>query len=81
MVEDVTTINVGKEGISDSLVAEIKTHIRKRGRVRVKFLKSARSERSRGDLACELAGKSSAKVVFSRGNIIILEDRKRCRKT
>lgn len=67
------TFNVGKNGVSESLVSELKDIIVKKGGVRVKFLKSARSVSDRKALADDLVEKTGAKLSFARGNVIVLE--------
>jgi RNA-binding protein len=73
---DEVTVNVGKNGVSEELLSELEAHLRKRGRVRVKFLKAARAGKDREELASELSRKTSADVTFSRGNVIVLEKRR-----
>jgi len=75
-MDEITTINVGKNGVSDEVIAEMKAQLRKKGSVRVKFLKAARADKDRRELAAELSLKASAEVSFSRGNVIVLEKRR-----
>jgi len=67
------TIHIGKNGITDNLIAEIRTQLKKRKELRVKILKSARTERDRKEIAAEVASLTNARLLQLRGNIFILK--------
>ncbi len=73
MYEGISRIQVGKSGVTDSLIEEIKSQLGKGKRVRVKMLRSAREDRDRKEIAEEVAGKTGARLVQGRGNTFILE--------
>ncbi len=65
-------INVGKKGITPEIVEEIKRQLKAYGEVRVRFLRSARADRSRFELAEELAEKVNAIFEKPIGNVVTL---------
>lgn len=73
MYEGILRIQVGKSGVTDSLIEEIKSQLGKGKRVRVRMLRSAREDRDRKEIADEVAGKTGARLVQVRGNTFILE--------
>ncbi|MFH1788619.1 MAG: YhbY family RNA-binding protein [Candidatus Altiarchaeota archaeon] len=72
-MDDLVTFNVGKNGVSEALVSELRGIIVKKGKVRVKFLKAARAGSDRNALADDLVEKTGARLSFARGNVIVLE--------
>lgn len=72
-MDELVTVNIGKNGISEKVVSELKSLIVKQGKVRVKFLKASRVDSDRRALAEDVAGKTGGKVVFARGNVVVLE--------
>lgn len=73
MYEGILRIQVGKSGVTDSLIEEIKSQLGKGKKVRVRMLRSARGDRDRKEIADEVAGKTGARLVQVRGNTFILE--------
>lgn len=69
------TINVGKKGITENLIREINLQLEKHGVVRVKMLKNFRkfTDRSKEDLAEEIASKVNGKLVDFRGFVLTFE--------
>lgn len=63
------TVQVGKEGITDSLIEEIKKQLKKRKLIKVKFLKSA-GERKK--LVEEIVSETGAILVRSVGRVAVL---------
>jgi len=68
---DYPTIIIGKAGVTNSLIAEIKARLKKHRKVRVKMLKSARS-REKKEVAEEVAEKTRSKLADLRGYTFIL---------
>ena len=66
-------IQIGKNGITDNLIVEIKNQLKKRKELRVKILKSARTEKDRKEIAAEVASLTNARLLQLRGNIFILK--------
>ena len=69
-----TTIQIGKNGITQGTIEEIKTQLKKKKIVKIKFLKNADRE-SFKEKARSLAMKTNAELVEMRGFTIILRKR------
>lgn len=72
--EEVVTVNIGKKGITDSLLSELDNVLRARGVVKVKLLRSYResSDLTREEVAKLLSEKLNAEVAGVRGFVIAL---------
>jgi len=64
------TLHVGKSGITDSLIEELKEQIRRKKLVKVRML---RTSGNRADVAAELAEKAGAEIVEVRGLTAVLK--------
>ncbi len=64
------TLHVGKNGITDSLIEELREQIRTKRIVKVKML---RSSGERKEVAEELAEKTGAELVEVRGLTVVLK--------
>ncbi len=73
----IVTVNVGKNGITESLINEINFQLEKHGIVKVKMLKNFRlsSGKHKKELAQEIASKVNGKLVDFRGFVLTF---KRC---
>ncbi|ABE52330.1 YhbY family RNA-binding protein [Methanococcoides burtonii] len=65
-------INVGKGGITDQLIMELKKHIKERHLVKVKVLKSASYEDGIDAIAENLAEATRTTVIDVRGSSVVL---------
>ncbi len=65
-------INIGKNGVTDSVVEELKKHIKANRLVKVKVLKSAESEKDLKGIAEELAESSHSTLIEVRGRTVVL---------
>ncbi len=74
-VRNVVTINVGKRGLTESLINEVNLLLEKHGAVRVKMLRNFRdsSGKHKKDLAEEIASKVRGKLVDFRGFVLTFE--------
>lgn len=70
---EIVKINVGKRGITESLINEINLQLEKRGIVKVKLLKNFESRSDRDSVVEELAKKLGCRVKDVRGFVITLE--------
>ncbi len=68
------TMHIGKEGVTEGLVEELKNQIKANRLVKVKVLAS--SAEMKREMADELAIKSGAELLEVRGNTILLCDRR-----
>jgi len=72
-----TTINVGKNGITDSVIEEIKLLLKKKKVLRVKFLKSfmeeAKQKTTKKQLFEDLAKRTNSKIEKAVGFVLVLK--------
>jgi len=68
-------VRIGKNGITDNLIEEIKKIIKLRKLVKVKFLPSFSDEQDRHEAAKEIAEKTESLLVQVIGNNIVLYKR------
>ncbi len=64
-------IQIGKSGITDSLIHEIKIQVRRQKILKIKILKSARTT-DRDKIAKEVAEKTNSRLLDVRGNTFTL---------
>lgn len=65
-------IHVGKSGITDALVEELKKQIKANHLVKVKLLKSALYDKDINEVAQQLAEVTRSDLIEIRGNSIVL---------
>lgn len=65
-------LRIGKNGITDSLVLEIKKQLRKKKLIKIKILKSAREGLNKKEFANELARKTESELVELVGFVFVL---------
>ena len=65
-------INVGKAGLTDSIIEEIKSQLKNRKLIKVKFLKSALKDKDKKELAEELVSKTNAQLIHKVGFVVVL---------
>lgn len=65
-------MNIGKSGLTDGVVEEVRRQLEEHRLLKVKLLASAREEKPREDLAAELAERAGAELVEVRGNTAVL---------
>ncbi len=68
------TVRVGKDGIGDSLYAEIVAQLKKRRLIKVKILKNADSDAD--ETAEAIASATDSVVVDVRGGVVTLTDKR-----
>lgn len=64
--------HVGKNGITDSLIEELKRQMKDNKLIKVKLLKSAVEAMPREELAKELAEKTKSELIEVKGNTVVL---------
>jgi RNA-binding protein YhbY len=67
------TINVGKAGLTENMVAEIQKQLKRHGEVRVKLLPGAGEPEQRRELVEGLASKVGAVVTSKVGFVVVLK--------
>ncbi len=64
--------HVGKNGITPSLIEEVKRQLKDNKLVKIKLLKSAIEAMPREELAKEMAEKTGAELIEVKGNTVVL---------
>ncbi|GCC10370.1 CRS1 / YhbY (CRM) domain protein [archaeon] len=62
-----TSVRIGKAG-TDNIIEEIKRQLEDNGLIKIRVLKAARSERSTGEIAKEVADATNSEIVQIVGN-------------
>jgi len=65
-------MRIGKSGITDHIIEDLKIHLKKRKLIKVKFLKSGIEGKDRKKLAEELASKTDSTVIQQVGFVVVL---------
>ena len=64
---------IGKNGLTENLIKELKNHLKKRKLIKVKMLKSFIGNKNRKELAKEIADKTDSKLVHQVGFVVVLK--------
>lgn len=73
MSEEIFVVRIGKSGITDGIINEIKRHLRQKKIVKVKFLPAFMKNNDKKLVAQEIAGKCEAIVSKRVGFTVVLE--------
>lgn len=73
-------LQIGKGGLSEGVVNEVKAQLKRLKLVKLKLLKSARENEARDALAQQLAEATDSVLVEVRGNTVVLWKGKRGRR-
>ncbi|MGD9780346.1 YhbY family RNA-binding protein [Methanomethylovorans sp.] len=65
-------MNIGKNGITETVVQEIKKHLKADHLIKIKMLKSSREEKDTTTIAEELSQATASEVIEIRGNNVVL---------
>lgn len=65
-------IIVGKSGLTDSAIKEIKVQLKKRKLIKIKFLRTIVKEKGKKELAEELAEKTDSRIIMKVGFVVVL---------
>jgi len=65
-------LNIGKNGVTDSLIEELLRQIKRNKLVKVKILKSAQGDMDRKAIAEELAKRTGSQLIEIRGSSAVL---------
>ncbi|QUH23614.1 YhbY family RNA-binding protein [Methanobacterium alkalithermotolerans] len=69
------TINIGKAGINDNVIEEIKRQLKAKEMVKLKFAKNISSEKE--NYITQIVEKSNSKLIDLRGNVAVIFKKKR----
>lgn len=72
MKEKLKILQIGKFGITENVLGEIKTQLKDHRKVKIKLLKSAKGEKSSKEIAEQVAAHVNAELLDARGNTFIL---------
>ncbi len=70
---EVYVIQIGKNGVTDQILSEIRKQLRKKKALKVRILKSALGETDKYGIAEEVSSKSGGILVDVRGNTFTLK--------
>ncbi|MFH2028182.1 MAG: YhbY family RNA-binding protein [Nanoarchaeota archaeon] len=65
-------LRIGKSGITDSVVEEIKCILIKKKLIKIKFLRSALADKNKKQLAEEIARKTESELIDAVGFVVVL---------
>lgn len=71
------SMRIGKSGITDSLVKELRLQIKNKKLVKVKFLKSFIENKDKKHIARELAERTGSELVQQIGNVVVLAKKRK----
>ncbi|PIN87284.1 ribosome assembly RNA-binding protein YhbY [Candidatus Woesearchaeota archaeon CG10_big_fil_rev_8_21_14_0_10_44_13] len=63
---------IGKAGITETVIQEAKKQLKNKGLIKVKFLKQSMEQKSKKELAKEIAGMTGSHLVHQVGFIAVL---------
>ena len=67
-----TTIRIGKSGITEGVVKEIKKQLGRKKLIKIKCLKSFIAKKDKKAVAAELAEKTGSEIIHQVGFVIVL---------
>jgi len=71
--QDKAQLHIGKGGVTDSVVVEIRAQLKKKKVLKIRMLKSALGERDRKEIASEVAARCGASLEDVRGHTFTLK--------
>jgi RNA-binding protein len=75
MKEQIRTLQIGKHGINENILDEIRNQLKRYKILRIRVLKSARDGKDRKVIAQDVSEKAKARLVSVKGNTFVLEKR------
>jgi RNA-binding protein len=69
------TARIGKSGITDTQIADIKKQLEKRKIIKIRFLQSFIADKDKNRIMAELAEKVNARIIQKIGFVIVLQKR------
>ncbi len=65
-------LRIGKSGLTENLIKEIKRQLKKRELIKIKLLKSAEERENRKKFAEEIAEKTGSELIYQVGFVVVL---------
>ncbi|HME87208.1 MAG TPA: YhbY family RNA-binding protein [Candidatus Nanoarchaeia archaeon] len=66
------TMNIGKEGLTETVIEEIKKQLRQKKLIKIKMMQSLAQDKNKDDVAAELVEKTDAVLIDRIGFVIVL---------
>ena len=70
-------IRIGKAGLSDGVIKEIKNQLKKKKMIKIKILRSCLKEKNKKEVAKELAEKTNSELIDRVGFIAVLRKKEK----
>ena len=67
---------IGKAGLTEQVLAEIKKQLKNKGMIKIKMLKPFVEGKDKKRLAQEIAAKADARLVYRTGFVLVLAEKK-----
>lgn len=74
------SMQIGKSGLTEGLVSELKEQLKSKKLIKVKFMKSFIEGKDRKQVAIDLAKKTDSVIVLQVGNTVTLAKKKKIHK-
>ncbi|MBD3304409.1 RNA-binding protein [Candidatus Woesearchaeota archaeon] len=74
------SMQIGKSGITEGLISELKTQLKNKKLIKVKFMKSFIEGKDRKHVAADLARKTDSVIVLQIGNTVALAKKRKINK-
>ena len=65
-------MRIGKSGLTDSVIIEIKKQVHRRKLIKIKFLRAAIEDKKKKDFAKEIAERTNSELIHQVGFVIVL---------
>ena len=65
-------LRIGKSGVTEGLIEEIKRQLKKRKLIKIKLLRSALDGKDKKEMAQEIADKTRSELINQVGSVIVL---------
>ena len=65
-------LRIGKNGLTETVLKDIKDHLRKRKLIKVKFLRAFIKDKNKKEAAKEIADKTDSEIIQQIGFVIVL---------
>ncbi|MBW2972866.1 YhbY family RNA-binding protein [Candidatus Woesearchaeota archaeon] len=73
-------MQIGKSGITEGLITELKNQLKLKKLIKIKFMKSFIEDKDRKKVAAELAKKTNSIIVLQIGNVVVLAKKQKIKK-
>ena len=65
-------LTIGKSGLTEPVIKEVKKKLKQKKLIKIKFLKSALDKKDKKELFKELAEKTNSKIIHKVGFVVVL---------